>query len=201
VPTDEAFTYQGYLEHDGSAYTGSATFEFSLFDVDMAGVQQGTTLQQILDVDNGVFSTELDFGIEHFTQAQDRFLEIAVDVSGVMTPLSPRQRIAPSSVALFSMRPWETDGNDIFYSGARVGIGTNTPQFRLDVRSTTPRAIYGQVTNPSGATYGIFGQSDSSGGSGVLGWATSDDGVTNGVIGQTSSTEGRGVLCIRPRSA
>jgi hypothetical protein len=75
----------------------------------------------------------------------------------------------------------------------RVGIGTTDPQYRLDVRSPSPRAIFGWTTNAIGNNYGVFGQSASDGGAGVFGNATANSGDTAGVIGQADSPSGRGV--------
>lgn len=196
APTDHAFTFQGFVEHDGSPYSGSANFEFRLFDEASDETQQGSTITQLLDVEDGRFSTELDFGVQHYVEAEERFLQIAIDISGgtEFETLDPRQRIAPTPVALMSLRPWETIEDDIYFDGSRVGIGTTSPLFRLDVRSPTPRAIFGQVTSPVGATYGIYGQSDSNGGTGVAGIATANEGSTNGLYGQASSDNGKGVM-------
>jgi hypothetical protein len=46
----------------------------------------------------------------------------------------------------------------------------------------------------SGATYGVFGQSDSDDGTGVFGLASNASGITSGVYGQSDSNEGRGMV-------
>jgi hypothetical protein len=59
-------------------------------------------------------------------------------------------------------------------------------------------AVRGQVTNPSGVTYGVHGISASSdqGSAGVAGEATSSTGLVFGVAGLTSSDGGGGVAAI-----
>ena len=61
------------------------------------------------------------------------------------------------------------------------------------MRSPTPRAIYGWVTNPTGQTFGVYGQSASDEGTGVFGFATANTGMTNGVMGFSDSRTGKGV--------
>jgi hypothetical protein len=58
-----AFTYQGRLEEAGVPANGAYDIRFRLFNDDLAGVQFGSTLcRDDVDVVNGLFSVELDFG-------------------------------------------------------------------------------------------------------------------------------------------
>jgi hypothetical protein len=74
--------------------------------------------------------------------------------------------------------PNDADGLTLPFSGsANVGSG----------------AVFSIVnTAPSGDAYGVFGQSASTSGRGVLGWATATSGVTYGVWGQSDSPAGYG---------
>lgn len=191
-PVGTAFTYQGELTLNGQLVDESSDLRFSLWDDLAAGGQIGV-LMQVDDhpVVNGRFTAQLDFG--DVFDGQARFLEIAVrSPAGVggFTTLSPRQELTPAPYAVFSSLPWQTDGNNIHFDGALVGIGTNAPQFRLDVRSPAPRAIFGWTTNETGNTWGVFGQSASNQGVGVQGSATANDGAAIGVAGHTSSPQG-----------
>ncbi len=195
APVGSAFTYQGELAQNGQFIDASSDFQFSLWDQPAGGNQVGA-LVQVDDhlVVGGRFTVLLDFG-DAF-EGEARFLEIAVrSPAGVggFTTLSPRQELTPTPYAVFSTRPWQTSGDDIFFDGSRVGIGTQAPLFRLDVRSPAPRAIFGWTTNPTGNTYGVFGQSAGDAGIGVQGFATADSGDTSGVVGYADSTTGRGV--------
>lgn len=191
-----AFTYQGELNGNGMPVNQASDFEFRLWDAAAGGNQIGLT--ETLNnhpVSGGRFIAHLDFGVGAFA-GEARWVEISVRSPagvGAFTTLSPRQELTPVPYAIHSTLPWQTSGNDIFYDGARVGIGTNAPQFRLDVRSPAPRAIFGLTTNPNGNTYGVWGQSDSDQGIGVFGFATANSGAASGVAGYSDSPGGRGV--------
>src|ERR1043165_7194370 len=93
-----AFTYQGRLTDARNAASGQYDLEFKLFDNGTVGdgAQYGTTVTlEDVQVTNGVFTVQLDFGSEVFSGA-DRFLEIGVRAgasTGTFTTLTPRQQI------------------------------------------------------------------------------------------------------------
>ncbi|MGH2456393.1 MAG: hypothetical protein ACRDHD_09070, partial [Candidatus Limnocylindria bacterium] len=60
--------------------------------------------------------------------------------------------------------------------------------------STGGSGVYGYAPAATGSTAGVAGKSESTGGLGVFGWANAASGPTNGVSGQTASTEGAGVF-------
>lgn len=99
-----AFTYQGRLLDNGTAPTGNYDFEFSLWDASSVGNQRGSTvtLTNVL-VSSGIFTVNLDFGIEFPGSA--RFLEISVRQAGIppYTPLAPRQPISSAPYAIKSL--------------------------------------------------------------------------------------------------
>src|SRR6186713_2530366 len=68
-----AFSYQGRLEQSGVPSPGPVDFEFRLFDALNGGAILGT--QQVLNVqvNNGSFSTAIDFGSAAFS-GQPRWL-------------------------------------------------------------------------------------------------------------------------------
>jgi hypothetical protein len=129
VPVGTKFTYQGRLIDANNAADGLYDFQFRLFDVPNAGSQQGDTIDiNDLDVFDGYFKVELDFGSDVFN-GDARWLQISVmpgDSMGRMTVLSPRQEVTPTPYAL------QTRGIFVDSSGS-IGIGTADPKARLHV--------------------------------------------------------------------
>lgn len=78
-----AFTYQGSLEELGAAVTGNFDFRFGLWDAPAAGTQAGAAIDYdagglgTVEVEDGLFSVELDFGPGIFT-GDPLWLEISV---------------------------------------------------------------------------------------------------------------------------
>ncbi|MDQ7014442.1 MAG: tail fiber domain-containing protein [Planctomycetota bacterium] len=83
---------------------------------------------------------------------------------------------------------WQVSGSAMFYSGGNIGIGTTTPNYRLEVVSNESRTIFARHT-----AYGVYGLRNSTDGRGVLGFATAAVGPAYGVGGQSFSTSGRGI--------
>ncbi|MDX2169087.1 MAG: hypothetical protein SF182_18610 [Deltaproteobacteria bacterium] len=117
VPQDAAalgtaFTYQGQLEQSGSLATGVCDFRFRLFDSagsgspPVGGTQIGfTSLSEGVQVANGLFTAQLDFGTAPFDSGDDRWLQIAVRCpggGGTYETLAPRQPLTPAPYALFA---------------------------------------------------------------------------------------------------
>ncbi len=93
-------------------------------------------------------------------------------------------------------------GNSLIYqTGGNLGIGTKTPQAKVDVVGTgvrgiqatvpgTQAAISGIATATSGGTTGVYGQSVDPNGNGVFGADNSTTGGI-GVLGATAATSGK----------
>lgn len=100
--------------------------------------------------------------------------------------------------------------NNLFFDGAKMGIGISTPIANLDIVSTNTATVLGAVNNGAanskaiygkhignGVVYGVFGEATGSGGSvGVYGFASSAGGTNNyGVAGfNQSPSSGYGVF-------
>ncbi len=91
---------------------------------------------------------------------------------------------------------WSLNGVKVYYNAGNVGIGTNNPAYSLEVQSVGTRAIYGYAKAASGTTYGMYGQSASNTGRGIMALANAASGITFGVYSQANSTSGRGVYSL-----
>jgi hypothetical protein len=100
-----AFTYQGRLMDGAKPANGAYGFEFRLFNDLSAGTQVGSTVtKDNINVSNGLFTVQLDFGAEAFN-GDARFLQIGVrpgNSTGAYTLLTPRQELTAAPYALFS---------------------------------------------------------------------------------------------------
>ena len=156
-PMGTAWTYQGRLMDTNDPADGIYDFEFELYDAPNGGVQEGNTIDvNDLDVINGYFTVELDFGSGVF-DGDARWLAIGVRPgdSNNLDPfvtLSPRQEVTPTPYALYAASgpgvpvPLDLSGS-VAYPGTVIK-GTNT-----------------------GTGYGVYGKHDSSGNYGYLGYS------------------------------
>jgi hypothetical protein len=64
------FTYQGRLIDNGARANGSYDLRFAIYDAPSAGTQIGAALtNSAVAVTNGLFTTQLDFGADVFTNS------------------------------------------------------------------------------------------------------------------------------------
>ena len=100
-PMGSAFTYQGRLMDGNSPADGLYDLQFKLYDSPSDGNQLANTLDlNELDVIDGHFALELDFGIDVFA-GNTCYLELGVRPGELSDPsayttLSPRQQITPA---------------------------------------------------------------------------------------------------------
>jgi hypothetical protein len=123
----QPFTYQGFLKQNGQPVNGTVSMVFRLYDAPTGGTQIGSAITQTVNVQNGLFTVELNFGT--VWTGGNRYLEIRVG----STTLSPRVKITPAPYAAFAQRPWQSVGSNIFYNDGNVGIGTSSPAVRLSL--------------------------------------------------------------------
>ncbi|MCX7993464.1 MAG: hypothetical protein N2651_07315 [Fimbriimonadales bacterium] len=92
----QAFTYQGFLRQNGNPVNGNLTVTFTLFShpTNSGPAQVGSPIMQNVNVQNGLFTVELNFGA--VWDGSDRWLEIRVG----STTLSPRVKINPTPYAI-----------------------------------------------------------------------------------------------------
>ncbi len=98
-----SFTYQGRLNDDSVPATGIYDFQFTLYGAATSGSPiGGTATAADLEVENGLFTVQLDFGAGAF-EGPARWLQIAVrpgTSSGVYTTLKPRTPLLPAPYAI-----------------------------------------------------------------------------------------------------
>jgi len=152
-PMGTAFTYQGFLmDAKGKKpkpANGLYDFMFELYDDPnvIDGNQVGSTIDiNDLDITDGHFTVELDFGSGIFT-GDARWLETEVREGDSSDPndfviLSPRIELTPF--------PYSQHTRGIFVDDVgNVGIGTTNPGATLDVSGTINATTYtgGNVSN------------------------------------------------------
>jgi hypothetical protein len=114
APLGTAFTYQGELQDQGQPANGTYDFSFRLLD----GADPGTASQvgsplavDHVDISDGIFSVELDFGVGPFN-GEARWLEISVARDGeTLTALSPTQPLTPVPAALYAQYGEDADAD------------------------------------------------------------------------------------------
>ncbi len=209
-----AFTYQGRLMDANKPADGIYEFEFKLYDLPTNGNQlNGTVAFRGVDVIDGYFTVELDFGSGVF-DSDARWLEIGVRPSGTADPftiLKPRQEVTPTPYALYTKTaggvtvPMVLSGSvaspGAVISGTNTGTGYGVYGEAADTGDVTNyggyfvargkygRALYGNGTGQSGR--GVLGESNGLYGIGVQGTASGDNSF--GVYGFSSGSSGRGV--------
>lgn len=151
TPMGTAWTYQGRLMDANGPVDGLYDLQFKLFDDPCTGTQQGSTVDvNDVDVIDGYFTTELDFGSSVF-DGNVRWLEIlvrpgnSIDTGDYVT-LSPRQEVTPTPYAL------QTRGIFVDDTG-NVGIGTTNPLLKLHVADSGMASLLVHET-----THNVAGQ-------------------------------------------
>lgn len=175
-----AFTYQGELIVDGAPLDGNnvADIQAILWDAASGGQPIGApVVVPNLDFDQGRFTITLDFGQSPFGGGP-RWLQLAVrqpaGSANDFVELWPRQAITAAPYALYALEGaggetlWQVTGDDIFYTAGRVGVGTPSPDWPLDVTGVT-KAVRGRAIFKQGTTYGGYFLSESPSGIGVYG--------------------------------
>lgn len=184
---DTSFTYQGELRQSGQPAQGNFNMIFSLWDAPVAGGMFGAAINLPgVNVNNGLFTVQLDFGAAAFDNGE-RWLQIAVN--GVL--LMPRQPITRAPYAIQTRGIFVDEDHN-------VGIGTTDPVFPLHVlmdqtaMAKANIAIYAHNLLTTGSSYGIWAQSESTSGRGLHALVSATSGTTYAVRGHTNSPQGFG---------
>jgi hypothetical protein len=199
-----AFTYQGKLTDTSAAANGQYDFTFRLFDSESNGTQIGANAAcngvqsgnadavcDNVQVTNGIFTVNLDFGSGSFADGAARFLEILVRTgtsTGAYTTLAPRQQITSSPFSVKSLSSATAD-NSLNLGGVAANQYVLTTDSRLsDERNPLPNSPNYIQANPAmqqtGTSFNIAGN-------GILGGNLSASQVTtNSILSPTNSTQG-----------
>ena len=169
-------------------------FRFALIDA-----FDGQTIGSVVSltdvpVDEGLFTVELDFGVNAF-DGGGRLLDIEVRCpggSGAYTTLSPRQKLTAAPYALYALQaPWSglknvppglDDGDDNTTYEADIGLTLTGDDFSLSPTYRLPQTCSnGQIAEWDGSLWGcatVNGGGDITAvyaGAGLIGGATSGD--------------------------
>ena len=152
-----AFTYQGNLNRDGTAYNGSVELAFTLWDAATNGTQLAATspASMIVNASNGLFLAAVDFGGAF--PATNRWLQINLrTVIGPFTTVWPRQQLTPVPYAMFASTASNVSGT---VSAAQIIGGTIgnavlpvSPSFAGAVAASSFAGDGASVTNVNAAT-------------------------------------------------
>ncbi len=132
APVTTVFTYQGRLQMNSAAYTGTADLVFRLHDDATAGNQVGGDVGVSgVTVTDGYFTVELDFGPVYDGTALWLETEVMTPGDGGFTLLAPRQSLTAAPFALYALGApggggggqWSDVANGVEYSAGNVGIG------------------------------------------------------------------------------
>ena len=183
-----SISYQGVLKAAGSPLNGNADIIFTLYADEIGGVPLAPSVEVLnVLVIEGAFTTTIDFGSQPFGSypigAAPRYIEIRVRAAGPLIEpapayetLAPRQRIAPTPLALFALE------------GALGPTGPaglqGTPGPAGSQGNTGPQGIQG-LLGPTGST-GLTGSTGPTGPTGSTG-LTGPNGPT-GSTGLTGPT-------------
>jgi hypothetical protein len=164
-----AFTYQGRLIDADEIADGLYDFQFKLFDsAGGAGQVGGDVYRPDVDVVDGYFTAELDFGGGSFDGSK-RWLEIGIrpgelEDPNAYTKLSPRQEVTPNPYALYAKtagsggdNDWMISGNNMYsIPSGNVGIGTTIPDEELVVGTPLGSGWVIPAVTVGGPSGGVF---------------------------------------------
>jgi hypothetical protein len=124
----EPFSYQGKLDQAGSPASGAFDLQFALFDA--GGIQIGSTIAlDDVQVQEGLFSVELDFGVDAFAGGTGQELQISVREgasAGGYTALLPRTPINTVPVAQYALN------QEVERNGFQLSMGGLTDRFLIN---------------------------------------------------------------------
>ncbi|MCK9519396.1 MAG: hypothetical protein M0R74_10310 [Dehalococcoidia bacterium] len=192
-----AISYQGRLTDGGAPANGSYDVRFTLYNEAVGGDQQGVIItKENLQVENGLFTTQLEFGADAF-DGQGRWIEIAVRAGSEegddgYIVLSPRQPITAAPYAFWANTagalnlPFAATGTSPAAAGVLDITSAGDGAAIAGRRNETEGVGDAIVGNNAGAGGGVRGISTANGGTGVRGDATGEGGIAGQFMGETA---------------
>jgi hypothetical protein len=129
----------------GQSANGIFRFYFELFDAPLGGTFLGAVELEEVEVTDGLFMVELDFGAGKFN-GQARWLQISVQGTNGLTLLRPRQSLFPAPYALFSPVAGGVSNGAI--TSAMLAAGAVTSNALANNAVTASALATGAVTTP-----------------------------------------------------
>lgn len=142
MDVDTEMTYQGVLEFQGQRATFTRQMRFALWDKPDAGAgaQISPPRTDTVDVVDGLFQAEFDWG-QNVWDSQQVWLEIEIqETNGDWVVIGDRQKITPTPYAVSILgvhnrtNSMSLTSKDLIVMNGRIGVGTSSPQDQLDVR-------------------------------------------------------------------
>lgn len=192
-----AFTYQGRLNQDGIPANGRYDLTFTLYNAATHGAQLLWPCTNIaVAVDNGVFTTTVDFYNSTVFDGNARWLELGVQTNGGagFTALLPRQAVTPTPYAIKAGSAMVAGPNSVSTASIMPNaIGTGKIANGVVVRSLngltdtlTMSAGANMTITPSGN--GLIFSAAGSGGSGVWSVLNNNASYSAGNVGIGTTT-------------
>jgi hypothetical protein len=122
APVGAEFTYQGQLRSGSQPVSSTCDFQFSLYDVASGGSPVSGPIDRLaVPVQNGLFTTQLDFGASQFA-GDSRWLEIAVrcPAGGGFYTILGRQSLTATPYSLYALNAGQLNGQPANFYQARV---------------------------------------------------------------------------------
>jgi hypothetical protein len=177
-----AFTYQGWLQNNGSPANGSYDLRFIVYNAGTGGSQIGPILTNAATaVNDGLFTVALDFGTGIF-DGNNYWLDISVRTNGtgVFGELSPRQQLRPTPYAITAENLAGVVENNTVAPGEFATIGGGQDNVATEYADTvgggadnTASSLDGSATVSGGYLNTASGDSSTVGG-GYLNTASGD---------------------------
>lgn len=152
-----AFSYQGRFDDTtvSQPTNGSYDFQFALYGALSGGTQIGATQTlTVVNVSDGIFKVQLDFGSSPFSAGANRFLEISVKkpLDASYTTLTPRQQLTSSPYSIRTLSAASADTATTATNATNATNAVNAQTALTANTATTAGNVTGIVQIANGGT-------------------------------------------------